>query len=127
MTPAEQAGILSSQGYFQQIDSPANKTFTAAFAEKFGADKPINYIGASVYQTAMLYAKAVEKAGSVEPEKVVEAISQVEVDGPIGTMRVEAETHHAVLPNYLARVNDSAKLEILKSYEPKPPVAGCKL
>lgn len=127
VTPAEQAGILSSQGYFQQIDSPANKTFTAAFAEKFGADKPINYIGASVYQTAMLYAKAVEKAGSVEPEKVVEAISQVEVDGPIGTMRVEAETHHAVLPNYLARVNDSAKLEILKSYEPKPPVAGCKL
>ena len=60
-------------------------------------------------------------------QKVVEAISQVEVDGPIGTMRVEAETHHAVLPNYLARVNDSAKLEILKSYEPKPPVAGCKL
>lgn len=127
VTPAEQAGILSSQGYFQQIDSPANKTFTAAFAEKFGADKPINYIGASVYQTAMLYAKAVEKAGSVEPEKVVAAISQVEVDGPIGTMRVEAETNHAVLPNYLARVNDSAKLEILKSYAPKPPVAGCKL
>lgn len=127
VTPAEQAGILSSQGYFQQIDSPANKTFTAAFAEKFGADKPINYIGASVYQTAMLYAKAVEKAGSVEPEKVVAAISQVEVDGPIGTMRVEAETNHAILPNYLARVNDSAKLEILKSYAPKPPVAGCKL
>lgn len=127
VTPAEQAGILSSQGYFQQIDSPANKAFTAAFAEKFGADKPINYIGASVYQTAMLYAKAVEKAGSVEPEKVVAAISQVEVDGPIGMMRMEAETNHAILPNYLARVNDSAKLEILKSYEPKPPVAGCKL
>ncbi len=127
VTPVEEAGILSSQGYFQQIDSPANKTFTAAFAEKFGADKPINYIGASVYQTAMLYAKAVEKAGSVEPEKVVTAIGQVEVNGPIGVMRVEAETHHAVLPNYLARVTDSAKLEILKSYEPKPPVAGCKL
>lgn len=79
-----------------------------------------------LYETVMLYAKAVEKAGSVEPEKVVTAIGQVEVNGPIGVMRVEAETHHAVLPNYLARVTDSAKLEILKSYEPKPPVAGCK-
>lgn len=127
VTPAEEAGILSSQGYFQQIDSPANNAFTKAFAEKFGADKPINYIGVSVYQTAMLYAEAVKKAGSVEPEKVVAAISQVEVDGPIGVMRIEAGNNHAVLPNYLAKVNDSAKLEILQKNDPKPPVAGCSL
>ena len=97
--------ILSSQGYFQQINFPANKAFVKAFGDKFGADKPINYIAASVYQTSMLYAKAVEKAGSVEPEKVVAAIGQVEVDGPIGPCGSK-RTAIAVLGNYLARVND---------------------
>lgn len=127
VTPAEQKGIIASQGYFQQVDSPANNTFVKQFADKFGADKPINYIGISVYQTAMLYAKAVEKAGSLEPEKVVAAISQVEVDGPIGVMRVEAGNNHAVLGNYLAQVNDKAKFDILKVNPPMPPLAGCTL
>jgi urea transport system substrate-binding protein len=127
VTPAEQAGILSSQGYFQNIDSAANQAFVKAFGEKFGPEKPINYIGVSCYQSTMLYAKAVEKAGSVEPEKVVAAFGQVEVDGPIGIMRVEAETNHAVLPNYMARVTDDARLEVIQKNEPKPPVAGCTL
>lgn len=127
VSPAEEVGIVSSQGYFQQIDTPANKAFTNSFGEKFGTDKPVNYIGVSVYQTAMLYAKAVEQAGSLDPEKVVAAIGQVEVDGPIGTMRVEAGTNHAVLGNYVAKVNDRAKLEILQVSKPKQPVVGCSI
>ncbi|MCT8972940.1 substrate-binding protein [Microbaculum marinisediminis] len=127
VSPAEQAGIIASQGYFQQVDTPANNAFVKTFADKFGADKPINYIGISCYQTPMLYAEAVKKAGSLDPEKVVAAISQVEVDGPIGMMRVEADTNHVVMGNYVAQVTDNAQFEIKKHTAPTPPQAGCTL
>jgi urea transport system substrate-binding protein len=125
VSPAEQAGIIASQGYFQQVDSPTNKAFVEAFAAKFGTGKPINYMGASIYQSAMLYAKAVESAGSVEPDAVVAALGQVEVDGPLGTMRLDPASQHAVLGNYIARVTDNARLEVVKVTAPKAPIAGC--
>ena len=45
VTPGEQAGIIASMAYFQQLDTPVNNAFVKHFADKYGADKPINAIG----------------------------------------------------------------------------------
>jgi urea transport system substrate-binding protein len=127
VTPAEQAGILSSQAYYQPLDNPVNKDFTARFAAKFGASTPINAIGESTYASTILYARALEKAGSPDPAKVVEALGQVVVDAPHGKLTIDPATNHARNGTIIARVNDKAQFEVIKVTEPVDPIAGCTL
>jgi urea transport system substrate-binding protein len=127
VTAGEQAGILSTQAYYQPLDNPVNKAFTARFAKKFGAGVPINAIGESTYASTILYAKAVEKAGSVDPEKVIAAIGQIELEVPHGKLSVDAASNHARCGTILAKVNDKASFDIIDVTKPVDPIAGCAL
>jgi urea transport system substrate-binding protein len=128
VTPAEQAGIIASQAYFQQLDNPVNKAFTERFAVKWGKDKPINAIGEATYTATWLYAKAVAKADSTDPVKVVQAFSQVDFDAPQGHVNLSAANNHMRCNSILARVTDKASFEILKNYgQIEPDVPGCNL
>jgi urea transport system substrate-binding protein len=128
VSPQEQAGIIASQAYFQNIDTPVNKEFVQRYAAKFGAKKPINAIGEATYAATWLYAKAVAKADSTDDAKVIAAISQVEHNAPQGRVNISAENNHMLCNSFLARVTDRASLEIVKSYGQIPPVVpGCKL
>jgi ABC-type branched-subunit amino acid transport system substrate-binding protein len=127
VTPQEQAGILSTQGYYQSLNNPVNNAFNERFAKKFGAGTPVNAIGESTYASTILYAKAVEKAGSLEPEKVVKAMGEIEIEVPHGKLSVVAGNNHARNGTLIAVVNDKAGFDVLKVTEPVDPIAGCSL
>jgi urea transport system substrate-binding protein len=127
VTAAEQAGILSTQAYYQPLDNPVNKAFNERFAKKFGAGVPVNAIGESTYASTILYAKAVEKAGSVDPEKVIAAIGQIELDVPHGKLSIQAASNHARCGTIIAKVNDKSGFDIIKVTDPVDPIAGCSL
>lgn len=126
VTPAEQAGILSTQAYFQTLDNPVNKAFTARFAKKFGTAR-INAIGESTYSSTILYAKAVEKAGSLEPEKVIAAMAEVTVDSPHGKLTIQGSSNHSRGGTVIAKVNDKADFDVIKVTDPVDPIAGCSI
>ena len=110
------------------LDNPVNSDFTKRYAEKFGADKPINAIGESTYAATWLYAKAVAKAGSTEDDKVIAALPTVEHEAPEGHVNIAAENNHMLCNSFLARVTDRATLEIVENYgQIKPVVPGCSL
>ena len=96
-------------------------------AKKFGAGVPINAIGESTYASTILYAKAVEKAGSVEPEKVIDAIGKIELEVPHGKLSINAGTHHARCGTIIAKVNNKSDFDVVKVTNPVEPVAGCSL
>lgn len=128
VTPEEQAGIIASQSYFQVMDNEVNKDFTKRYAEKFGADKPINAIGESTYAATWLYAKAVAKAESAESDKVIAALPTVEHEAPEGHVNIDATNNHMLCNSILARVTDKASFEIVENYgQIQPVVPGCSL
>lgn len=128
VTPEEQAGIIASQSYFQSLDNEVNKDFTKRYAEKFGADKPINAIGESTYAATWLYAKAVAKADSTDDDKVIAALPTVEHEAPEGHVNISAENYHMLCNSLMARVTDKATLEIVENHgQIQPVVPGCKL
>jgi urea transport system substrate-binding protein len=128
VAPEEQAGIIASQSYFQVLDTETNRDFTKRYAEKFGADKPINAIGESTYAATWLYAKAVAKAGSTEDDKVIAALPTVEHEAPEGHVNIAAGNNHMLCNSFLARVTDKATLEIVENYgQIQPVVPGCSL
>jgi urea transport system substrate-binding protein len=128
VSPAEQAGIVASQAYFEKLDNSVNKDFVARYHQKFGTNKPINAIGEATYDAVWLYAKAVAKAGSTEDDKVVAAISKVDFEAPQGHVNISARNNHMLCNSILARVTDHASFETVTNYgQIEPDVPGCNL
>ncbi|ATQ58327.1 substrate-binding protein [Paracoccus yeei] len=118
-------GIYIAASYITGIDSAANKAFLQALKDKFG-DKTETPSELSVpqYEGILAYAAAVEKAGSTDAEKVVEALSEVTVDGPRGSITMNKQ-HHAPLTMYLGRVAADGSVEVIKSFPDVDPGEQC--
>jgi branched-chain amino acid transport system substrate-binding protein len=121
LSPAEGDGILIAGNYSQEINTPANKDFLARWQKKFGETKIVHEIAVSQYQGIMLWAECVKKAGTIEREALLKAIeSNPKIEGPAGTVALEAKTHHAALDIQLMEVKGQ-KLTILQTAKQRPP------
>ena len=131
LSPAEADGFLVSYNYFQNVDTPENKAFKERFYKRFGADYPnITELAMGTYQGFKLWAEAVNKAGSIDREKMITALeSGITIDGPSGKVSIDPETHHCVLNVRIAEVRNK-QLNIVETFEQQPPVdtsAVCNL
>ncbi|HMN64144.1 MAG: transporter substrate-binding protein [Burkholderiaceae bacterium] len=121
LSAAEGDGILIAGNYSQEADTPANKDFLARWQKRFGDPKVVHEIAVSQYQGIMLWAEAVRKAGSVKHDAVVKALeSGVKIEGPAGTVALDAKTHHASLDINVMEVKNQ-KLTILQTVKQRPP------
>ncbi len=125
--PASQlVGQLGCWTYFQSIQSPANEKFVASFQEWLSkSDVPGIVKEGRVtcspmvlsYNGVYLWKAAVEKAGSFEVEKVVEALkSGIEFDGPGGTVKTQAN-HHLTKNVFIGETRADGQFKILKEYK----------
>ncbi|CAM3311709.1 substrate-binding protein [Paracoccus nototheniae] len=122
---ADAEGIYIAASYITGIDSPTNKTFLEAMEAKFGdkTETP-NELSVPQYEAIFAYAAAVEKVGSTDPDEVVEALSQVTVEGPRGSITMNKQ-RHAPLTMHLGRVAANGSIEVIKSFENVDPGDQC--
>lgn len=121
LSPAEGDGILIVGNYSQEIQTPANKAFLAAFGKRFGDTKIVHELAVSQYQGIKLWAECVRKAGSLQRNALLKAIeSAPKIDAPSGTVALDAKTHHAALDIYVMEVRGQ-KLTIKDTYKQRPP------
>ncbi|NPU10567.1 substrate-binding protein [Bradyrhizobium sp. 83002] len=122
---ADAAGIYLSASYVTGIDTPANKTFLASMAKKFGAElKTPNDLSVPQYEAVYAYKAAVEKAGSTDQDKVLKALAEVSVDGPRGTIKMDKQ-RHAPLTMYLGQVQPDGSVKVIQSFKDVDPGAQC--
>jgi urea transport system substrate-binding protein len=122
---ADAEGIYISGSYLTNIDSPKNKAFLAAMNKKFGADlKTPNDLSVPQYEGVYLYKAAVEKAGSLDTEKVLKALAEVSFEGPRGVIKMNKQ-HHAPLTMYLGQVQKDGTVKILSSFKDVDPGQQC--
>ncbi len=88
------AGTLTCMSYFQSLQNPANEKFVSAFKNKYGADRVTGDTLECAYISVYLWAMAVEKAQSIEVEKVVAASSGLAIDAPEGNVKFHVDNHH---------------------------------
>ncbi len=72
-------GIVGSQNWDWKLDDDGTKAFVKAFGEKYGF--PPSQAAQTCYAQTLLYADAVERAGSFNPCAVGEALAGYEFDG----------------------------------------------
>jgi urea transport system substrate-binding protein len=118
-------GVYLAASYFTNIDTPRNKLFLADMQKKFGADmKTPNDLSVPEYDAVWAYKLAVEKAGSMDTDKILTALGQVTVDGPRGVIKMDSQ-RHAALNMYLGQVQADGSVKILEAFKTVSPGAQC--
>ncbi len=122
LTPEEGDGILCAYSYSKQLDTPQNAAFLDSWAGLHGDTDDIHEIAVSHYQGVKLWAEGVRKAGTHERMPMIEAMeSGVGIEAPTGTVTIDPQTHHAVLPIHIMEIRDQ-QLQVLKSFGPREPI-----
>ncbi len=103
--PADVLG--TSNYYFYYPDTPENKAFVKEFEKAY---KRYPRVGALYgYLTAQYIIKGFEKAGSINTEKLIDALGGLTVDSPVGRVEMRACDHQAQLPMFIGVTKKSPK------------------
>jgi branched-chain amino acid transport system substrate-binding protein len=95
-------GVVSAYHYSDLHPSELNKKFTADFEKMTGFRA--NMMGVGAYDGMALIAKALEKAGTAEGPKLVEAMKGLAWESPRGPVSIDPQTRDIVQNVYLRRV-----------------------
>jgi urea transport system substrate-binding protein len=116
------AGHLAAWNYFMSIDTPANKEWIAkwhAFTKNpkrtFNDPMEAHVIG------FQLWVKAVTKAGSTDPEKVIAALPGLEVPNLTGGTAKVLPNHHITKPVYIGEVRADGQFDVVWKTEKEVP------
>jgi branched-chain amino acid transport system substrate-binding protein len=91
--------IGTSNYHFYYPDTPKNKAFAKAFKDAYGREPRVGALDG--YLAAQFITKALDKAGSMDKEKFIDALSGLKVDSPIGEIEMRAFDHQAMLPMFM--------------------------
>lgn len=130
VTPDVNEGIVTSTSYTDTIDTPESREFVSRFKEFTGTDDYIGEDGEAGYRGVMLWARAVETAGSEKPDDVMGALGGTTFDGPSGMCTIERDTNHTVMNIYIGVGNRTGGYDVVKTVsqqDPKGPNNSCDL
>ncbi len=107
-------GHLAAWNYFESINTPENKAFiqrwhTFIKNPKRTTNDPMeaSYIGFN------LWVKAVQKAGTTDPEKVIAALPGLETPNLTGTMAKVLPNHHITKPVFIGEVRADGQFDVV--------------
>ena len=107
-------GHLAAWNYFQSVDTEANAEFIETWHAFIGDDKRVtndpmeaHYIGFN------MWVKAVEKAGTTDPDAVIDAIIGVSVPNLSGGYSTMMPNHHITKPVLIGEIQSDGQFEIV--------------
>jgi urea transport system substrate-binding protein len=107
-------GHLAAWNYFMSVDSPDNKAFIARWQAYTKNPKRVTNdpMEAHVIGFAM-WVKAVEKAGTFEPAKVIDAMIGVAVPNLSGGLSAMMPNHHITKPVLIGEIQGNGQFNIV--------------
>lgn len=87
-------GQYVAWNYYQTTPGARNEAFVKAYKAKYGDDRVTDDPIEAAYVGVHLWAKAAEKAGSIDPEKIKAASKGLTFDAPEGKVTIDGENQH---------------------------------
>lgn len=110
---ADLEGIYTGLHFFASLQTERARAFVRQFQARYGSHEIPTYATESHYGLIRLLAAAIEKSGSTDKERIIDAMAKTGFDSGGGRVRARAD-HHFDLPMFLARFTDG-ELPVLKS------------
>ncbi len=117
--PALCEGHITSATYFGSVQNESNQRFVALWRKRFG-DRPTSTWSEMAYTQVHLFARALQRAGSMDRRKLVEAARAVSFDSPEGRVTVDAENNHCALTPRIGICRADGQFDI--AWEASEPV-----
>ncbi len=108
-SPLPEGTWASTRYDFLTPDTAANQAFREAYVEEY--DRYPTYNAEGAYRALYVYKKAIESAGSTDPEAVIDALSGMDHSGPVGSYRFAEETNQATVPGIWGKASYSEEWE----------------
>jgi urea transport system substrate-binding protein len=123
LSPSESKGITVSYPYFQELRTPANKSFVALWRKTYGNKYPyITDSAVTVWNGWHLWAAAVKKAGTTDRDAVIKALeSGLTFNSPSGTVKLNPGSHHLTQNVSIAATNAKHGFTITSTAKNVPP------
>ncbi len=107
-------GHLAAWNYFESIKTKANKKFIADWHKFIGNDKrttndpmEAHYIGFN------MWVKAVQKAGTTDPDKVIAALPGIKAPNLTGGMSTMLPNHYITKPVYIGEIRGDGQFDVV--------------
>lgn len=104
-------------------NDPEAKPLQDAYRAKYGADAGIELNAYMAHDAFLIVCAAIEKAGNANPEDVAKALTEVQIKGLTGNIKLSKETHNpdgkeAAIQKYTYE-NGKANLIFVQKYSPE--------
>ena len=107
-------GHLAAWNYFQSVEDPANAEFIAKWKEfTRNPDRVSNDPMEAHVIGFNMWVKAVEKAGTTDPDAVIDAIIGVSVPNLTGGFSTMMPNHHITKPVLIGEIQDDGQFEVV--------------
>src|SRR3954471_3768442 len=105
-------GHLAAWNYFQSIETPENKSFIEKWKAFTKNDKRVTNDPMEAHVIGFnMWVKAVEKAGTTDPDKVIDTIVGVSVPNLTGGYSTMMPNHHITKPVYIGEIQADGQFE----------------
>jgi branched-chain amino acid transport system substrate-binding protein len=126
---------LGTRYWYGAHDNELNKKFVASYKKAYGV--PPSYNAEGAYVAVYAYKSAIEKAGTVEAQAVIKALSGLSVEAPTGTLTFRQGDNQALIGptwgrtgpmNQEDKIRSLTEVQFFDGKEITPPVdPACKL
>ena len=115
-------GHLAAWNYFMSVDDPANAEFIETWHESIKDDKRVTNDPMEAHKIGFdLWAKAVEKAGTTDPDKVIDAIIGLETNNLTGGTAKMLPNHHITKPVLIGEIQEDGQFAVVWETEAEVP------
>lgn len=132
LPPSESKGITTAYAYYQELQTPANKTFVALWHKTYGNNYPyINDSAVADWNGWHLWANAVKMAGTTDYDAVVKALESGKVSymSPSGRITMDGPSHAPIQNVSLAETSGKGfkVFATIKDQKPTFEMSVCNL
>lgn len=124
LSPKESTGVTVAYGNLPRLDTPENKSFRDAYEQAYGKAglAAMTDSAVTMWNGLHLWKAAVEKAGTTERDKVIQALeSGISFKSPSGTIAIDPGSHHAIQAVSLGETDGQGGFKVLNTLADVPP------
>ncbi len=123
LAPNESKGITVSYPYYQELKNSTNQKWVSDWHARYGSGYPYITDSANAGWVGWhLWALAVNKAGSLDRDKVIKALeSGLSFDAPEGTVHLDPKSHHLTHNVNIAQTNANHGFDIIQTFNAISP------
>ena len=117
-------GHITAAPWFNTLDTPASRRFCENYQGEFGPDIQVTSCAEAAYFQTHMFAAALDKVGSLDPDQLRECLLGASWDAPQGQVKIDPDNNHTYLHSRIARVDERGDFivqrEVIRPVKPDP-------